>query len=214
MELHGPAGFVTIINDNWMDDPVQKALIIATGLAPTNNLESAILVTLNPAPYTVVLRGNNNGTGVALNEVYDLSQTASSSLSAVGTRAQVLTGDDILISGIIISQPSNGATNVVIRGLGPSLTQVGVPNALADPTLELRDQSGTLIRANDNWMDDPAQKALIMAAGLGPTNALESAIAATLAPGQYTGLESGLNNGTGIGKIEFYIVPHSGPILP
>jgi hypothetical protein len=177
-------------------------------------MESAILVTLSPGSYTVLLKGNNNGTVVALNEVYDLSQTASSSLSAVGTRAQVLTGDHILISGIILSQPSNGATNVVIRGLGPSLAQGGIAGVLADPRIELRDQNGTLIRANDNWMDDPAQKALIMAAGLGPPNQLESAIAETLAPGQYTGLVFGVNNGTGIGKIEFYIVPHSGPILP
>ena len=205
IELHGPTGFITIINDNWRSD--QEAEIIATGLAPTNNLESAIVATLNPGSYTVILLGVNNGTGVALNEMYDLSPSASSSLSAVGTRAHISTGGDILISGIIMPQSSN----VVIRGLGPSLPLAGV---LADPTLELRDSNGTLIRADDNWQDDPVQAAMIIAAGLAPTNPLESAIAANLAPGSYVGLAAGLNNGTGIGKIEFYTVPHSGPILP
>jgi hypothetical protein len=76
MELHG-TGFTTIINDNWMDAPNRQA-IIDTGLAPTDNLESAILVTLNPGPYTAIVKGNNNATGVALVEVYDLAQAAAS----------------------------------------------------------------------------------------------------------------------------------------
>jgi hypothetical protein len=91
-----------------------------------------------------------------------------------------------------------------LRGIGPSLAQFGVANALADPTLELRNQSGTLIWANNNWQDDPAQAALISAAGLAPTNTLESGIAATLAPGQYTALLAGVNNGTGVGLVEVY----------
>src|SRR5207237_4434101 len=91
--------------------------------------------------------------------------------------------------------------NVIVRGIGPSLP---VTNKLADPTLELRDSNGALIRSDDNWMDDPAQKALIMAAGLGPTNPLESAIYATLAPGPYTALLAGLNNGAGIRLMEVY----------
>ena len=73
LELHGPAGFVTITNNNWRDDPAQEALILATGLAPSNNLESAIDANLNSGAYTAVVRGNNNTTGVALIEVYDLN---------------------------------------------------------------------------------------------------------------------------------------------
>jgi hypothetical protein len=205
LELHGPTGFTTIINDNWRD--TQEAEIIATGLPPTNDLESAIVATLAPGSYTVLLRGRNNTSGVGLNEVYDLSPSASSSLSAVGTRAFISTGSNILISGIITPQ----ASNIVIRGLGPSLPLAGV---LADPTLELRNSNGTLIRSDDNWQDDPAQAALITAAGLAPSDPLESGIYATLAPGAYTGLAAGRNNGTGIGKIEYYLLPHSGPILP
>src|SRR5947207_4970879 len=79
MELHGPTGFLTIINDNWRD--TQEAEIIATGLAPTNNLESAIVVTLAPGPYTAILQGKNNTSGVAIVEVYDLAQGAASKLA-------------------------------------------------------------------------------------------------------------------------------------
>ena len=101
MELHGPTGFTTIINDNWMDAPNRQA-IIDTGLAPTDDLESAILVTLNPGPYTAILRGNNNTTGVALVEVYDLDQAAASKLANISTRAFVNTGANIMIAGFIL----------------------------------------------------------------------------------------------------------------
>src|SRR5438874_2042822 len=83
-------------------------------------------------------------------------------------------------------------------------TAVGVPNALANPTLELRDSNGALLFANNDWQDDPAQAAEITAAGLAPTNNLESGIAATLPPGRYTTLLAGLNNGTGVGLVEVY----------
>ena len=91
-----------------------------------------------------------------------------------------------------------------MRGIGPSLAAFGVPNALANPTLELRDGNGALIRSNNDWQDDPIQAALITAAGLAPTNNLESGIAATLAPGPYTALLAGRNNGTGNGLVEIY----------
>lgn len=208
MELHGSGGFQTIPNDNWRD--TQSAAIKATGLAPTNNLESAILITIDPGSYMVLLEGKNFGTGVALNEIYDLSPTATSSLSAVGTRAQISTGTDILISGLIMPQ----ASSIIVRGLGPSLTSTGISNALANPTLELRNGNGTLIRANDDWLDDPTQASQILAAGLAPIDPNESAIAETLTPGTYTALVAGLNGGTGVGKSEFYLLPHTGPILP
>src|SRR5438045_8130999 len=141
-----------------MDAP-NRAAIEATGLAPTNDLESAILVTLAPGPYTAIVKGKNNGVGVGLVEAYDLGQGAASKLANISTRAFVSTGGDIMIAGFILGGNS-GSDNIIVRGIGPSLTAVGVPNALADPTLELRDQSGTLIRAKDTWIDDPAQKAL------------------------------------------------------
>ena len=203
LELHGPGAFVTITNDNWRDDSVQEGLIIADGLAPTNALESAIDATLAPGAYTGIVRGKNNTTGVAVIEVYDLNPSAGSKLGDISTRAFVNTGDNIVIAGFILGH-SSGVDRIVARGIGPSLTGFGVSNALADPTLELRDSNGTLLIANNNWQDDQAQAAELIADGLVPTNSLESGIAATLSPGLYTALLAGLNNGTGVGLVEVY----------
>jgi hypothetical protein len=200
LELHGPGAFVTITNDNWMDDPAQEAAIIATGIPPSNNLESAIDVTLDPGTYTAVVKGKNNTTGVALVEVYDFSQGASAKLANISTRAFVSTGSDLVIAGFILGG-GTGEGRVAVRGVGPSLT---VPNALADPVLELRDGDGALLVSNNDWQDNPLQAAELTAAGLGLANDLEAGIAATLPPGLYTALLAGLNNGTGIGLVEVY----------
>ena len=171
-------------------------------MAPTNNLESAILATLSPGNYTGILKGNNNGVGVALVEIWDVDQAAGSKLGNISTRGFVATGDDIMIAGLILN--GNTAQDIVVRGLGPSLADFDIPHVLPNPQLELRDINGGLIRANNDWMDDPAQAALIQAAGLAPTNPLESAIYQTLAPGLYTSLLSGVNNSTGVGLAEVY----------
>jgi hypothetical protein len=203
LELHGPGAFATTTNDNWMDDPVQKAAILASGLAPTNNLESAIDATLKPGAYTGVVRGKNNTSGVGLIEVYDLTQAVSAKLGNISTRAFVSTGDEIVIAGFILGNNS-GNDRIVVRGIGPSLAAFGVANALANPTLALRDANGALLIANNDWQDNAAQAAALTAARLAPTNNLESGIATTLPPGLYTALLAGLDNGTGIGVVEVY----------
>lgn len=206
LELHGPAGFVTVANDNWRDDPAQETLIIATGIQPANNLEAAIDATLVPGAYTAIVAGKNNASGVALIEVYDLNQGASSQLANISTRAFVSTADDIVIAGFILGNNS-GTDKVVVRGLGPSLSAVGVPNALVNPSLELRDSNGAVLLQNNNWADDPGQAAELTAAGLAPSHNLESALVATLPPGAYTALLAGVNNGAGIGLVEVYDLP-------
>ena len=208
MELNGPSPFVTIINDNWRSD--QEAEIQATGIAPTNDLESAILVTLEPGAYTAIVRGENNSSGVALIELYDLSLGVPSKLGNISTRAFVSTGNNIVIAGFILG---NGTSDdkIVVRGIGPSLTAFGVPNALANPTLELRNSDGALLVSNDDWQDNPAHAAELIAFNLAPTNDLESGLVATLAPGAYTALLAGLNNGTGVGLVEVYDNPVAGP---
>ena len=203
LELHGPGAFVTITNNNWRDDPVQETAIIATGIPPTNDLESAIDATLNPGAYTAIVGGNGNTSGVGLIEVYDLSQAVPAKLANISTRAFVDTGDNIVIAGFMLGGNS-GDDRVVVRGIGPSLTAAGVANALADPKLELRDGNGALLFANNDWQDDPTQAAELTAAGLAPTSQLESGLAVTLPPGLYTALLAGLNNGTGIGLVEVY----------
>jgi hypothetical protein len=209
LELHGPGSFATITNDNWRSD--QELEIIGTGLAPTNNLESAIVAVLAPGNYTAIVLGKNNTTGTALVEVYDLDPAAASKLANISTRAFASTGTDIMIAGFILGSGTND-TNLIVRGLGPSLGTAGVANALANPTLELRNASGTLLASNNDWQDDPIQAGLISAAGLALPNALESGIATTQAPGQYTALLGGLNNGTGVGLVEVYDLGSAGPL--
>jgi hypothetical protein len=111
-----------------------------------------------------------------------------------------------MIGGFIIGN-NIGATDVIIRAIGPSLSQHGLSNVLADPTLELHDGNGALVQSNDNWQDDPDQAARISAANLAPSNSLESAIWASLAPGNYTAIVRGKNNGVGIGLVEVYSFP-------
>jgi hypothetical protein len=201
LELHGPGAFVTITNNNWRE--TQEAEIQATGIPPTNDLESAIVATLAPGAYSAIVRGNNNASGIALVEAYDLDQDALSTLANISTRAFVGTGDNIVIAGFVVG--GRGETDdLALRGIGPSLTAAGVPDALADPTLDLRDGNGALLVANNDWQDDPAQAAELTAAGLAPTNNLESGITVTLPPGLYTVLLAGRNNGTGVGLVEVY----------
>ena len=201
LELHGPGSFATVFNNNWKDS--QQAQIQATGLAPTHDLESAIDATLAPGNYTAVVRGNGTGKGIALVEVYDVETGVASKLANISTRAHVGTGGNVVIAGFILGN-NQGHDRIVVRGLGPSLSAFNVPDPLQDPTLELRSQNGTLLRANNNWQDDPAQAIEIAAAGLAPSNTKESAIAVTLPPGLYTAILAGLNNGTGVGLVEVY----------
>jgi hypothetical protein len=160
-------------------------------------------VTLAPGAYTAVLHGNGTGVGVGLVEVYDLDPGAASKLGNLSTRAFVRTGGNVVIAGFILGN-GGGDDRVVVRGLGPSLSQFGISNPLGDPTLELRDQNGTLLKSNDDWADDPVQAAEITAAGLAPSDGKESAIAATLPPGLYTAILAGRNATIGVGLVEVY----------
>ncbi len=203
LELHD-ASTTLETNDNWKtraDGSSQQAVIEATGIAPTNDLESAIVRTLpaNNAGYTAIVRGKNNTTGVGVVEAYDLDTAANSKLGNISTRGLVETGDNILIGGFIAG---NGLTKVLIRAIGPSLANFGITNPLLDPTLELHDNSGTTIATNDDWQT--TQESEIIATGIPPTDPRESAIVSTLPPGAYTAVVRGKNNATGIAVVEIY----------
>ncbi|HEV2840506.1 MAG TPA: hypothetical protein VGW39_04195 [Chthoniobacterales bacterium] len=200
LDLRDSAGVRILANNDWRD--TQETEIEATGIPPTDDLEAAIVQTLAPGSYTVILGGMSMTTGVGLVEIYDLDQEVNSKLANLSTRAFVDTGNNIVIAGFILG--GSGNDRIVARGIGPSLTAFGIPNALPDPTLELRDSNGALLMANNDWEDDPDQAAELTDAGLAPTNNLESGIAMTLAPGAYTALLAGANNGTGVGVVEVY----------
>jgi hypothetical protein len=201
LELHQSDGTI-VTNDNWKD--TQRAEIEASGIPPGDDREAAIVATLPPGNHTAILGGKGGTTGAALVEVYDLSQPANARLANISTRGFVDTGDNIMIAGFIAG-PSNGTlVQVLVRGIGPSLTAAGVPGALQDPFLELHDGNGVTIATNDNWKE--TQQADIENTGTPPPDVRESAILTPLAPGNYTAILRGKDNSTGIGLVEAYNV--------
>jgi hypothetical protein len=203
LSLFDHTGALIAANDNWKS--TQPAQIQATGLAPPNDLEAAILVTLSPGAYTAFLQGKAMTTGIGLAEVYDVDPNANAQPTNLSGRAFVGAGNDVLIGGTIIGGNATSLLRVLVRALGPSLASAGVTTPLADPTLSLRDANGNVIANNDNWKD--SQQADIAATGKAPPNDHESAILALLAPGNYTAIVAGKNGTTGIALIEFYSLP-------
>src|SRR5262249_7381894 len=126
-----------------------------------------------------------------LGNTSEFSASFGTELLNISTRLQVLTGDQVLIAGFIIT--GTGPKKVLMRGIGPSLSMMNVPGALQDPMLELHDSTQT-IQTNDNWQD--TQEAEIEATGIPPTDPSESALIATLDPGAYTGILSGVGGTT------------------
>jgi hypothetical protein len=237
LELHNAAGALIAFNDDWVtSNQIQE--IINSGYAPADTSESAIVASLPPGNYTAIVRGAppsptptptssatptpsstvtptptatpvTNTTGVALVEVYDLSPSLQSTLGNISTRSLVETGSDVMIGGFIVqgTQPKN----VIIRAIGPELSQYGVPNPLANPTLELHNSAGNLIASNDDWQHtiiggiittDQVQD--IQNSGHAPGDPSESAIIANLPPGNYTAIVRGVNNTTGVALVEVY----------
>ncbi len=201
LELYDSNGLTFIAsNDDWQSDP-QSTDLIASGLAPTNPLEAALFRSLAPGEYTVIVRGVNDTSGIALAEVYDLSG-GTSRLANISTRGEVETGDDVLIGGVIIG--GTLPARMVIRGIGPSILSL-FTDTLPDPRLDLYDGDGMVISSNDNWRD--TQEAEIIATGLAPSSDLESAISIELSPGAYTVILSGVGGTTGVGLVEAYNLP-------
>ena len=216
LELHNGAGTLIATNNDWQTTIIggiitssQVSDIQNSGHAPTDARESAIIADLQPGNYTAILSGVNGTTGVALVEVYDLAPAASSSLGNVSTRSFVQTDSNVMIGGFIVQ--GSGPKRVIIRAIGPELTPFGVPNALANPTLELHNGAGALIASNDNWQTTiiggiitGSQVSDIQNSGHAPTDFRESAIIANLPPGNYTAIVRGISNTTGVALVEVY----------
>ena len=204
IELRDANNNLIASNDDWFTSNDAQT-ICSYRRDPPNSIESALLVTLNPGSYTAIVKSYSDAqqaatSGVALFEVYDL-RTSSSRLGNVSTRGQVGTGDNILIGGVIVG--GNMSKPVVVRALGPTLTQFGVTGVLQNPYLELRNANGNLVEANNDWQQSP-EAATISADGKAPPDAKESAMAPTLSPGNYTALVTGVGGTTGTGLIEVY----------
>jgi hypothetical protein len=191
--------------------------------SPTNcALESAILITLPPGPYTAIVNGVDGKTGVGLVEVFEADASTVSELSNISTRGFVQSGDDVMIGGLIIE--GSAPATVLIRARGPSMSGAPffVPGTLANPILQLF-SGQDVIAQNDNWQDTPScngfvcgTAAQIAATGLDPCQpnpgqttsptgcAQESAILITLPPGAYTAIVSGVGGATGVGLVEAF----------
>ncbi len=200
LELYDRDGVLIASNDNWEDNANQQE-IIDSGLAPTAESESVILLRVPSddagIPYTAVLRDANGTTGVGLIEVYDLDFGVGPNIQNISTRGHVNVGEGVLIGGTIVL--GSNSQDVIVRALGPSLP---VDGNLADPVLELYDENGALLRSNDNWRSD--QEAEIEATTLQPANDSEAAIVATLSPAPYTAIVRGSNDTMGIALVEIY----------
>ena len=203
LELRGSDGRVLSQNDNWKDDSTTASQLQAKGFALSNDLEAGIVATLAPGAYTATLRGKNETTGNALVELYDLDEASDCQLANISTRGSVQSGDAVMIGGFILG--GDDGTKILIRALGPSLAEFGVPDTLPNPVLELRDGNGALLQRNQNWRD--TQETAIRATGIPPSHDAEAAVVADVAPGAYTAIVSGEGGATGVALVEVYNLP-------
>ena len=200
-------------NNDWRSD--QQTEIAATGLPPEFDTEAALVRTLAPGDYSVILGGADNTTGLGLVEIYDLDYSRLAAFANISTRGLVEPGDHALIGGIIIQPPANPPANlpqvmpstvrVIVRAIGPSMNVNGqpVPGRLADPTLDLYDANGSTVFSNDDWVNS-LQMSEIIASGLAPTDPKESAIIGNFAPGSFTAVVRGAGGTSGIALVEAY----------
>jgi hypothetical protein len=206
LELHDGTGALVATNDNWKSlSTADQQVLTDNGVAPTNDLESALVATLQPGNATVIVRGVNNTSGIALVEAYDIDNTVDSKLANISTRGLVQPDPNALIGGFIIT--GAGTQIVIVRAIGPSLANANPPvaGALADPILELHDGNGTLLASNDNWKDlSPADQTTLTNNGVAPTDDLESALVHTLPLGNTTVVVRGVNGTSGVALVEVY----------
>lgn len=202
LELHDSSGGVIAFNNDWQTG-AQMAEIQTSGMAPANPAESALIVTLSPGNYTVVVGGVGGGQGIGLVEAYEFDGNTTRFIN-ISTRGRVGTGqDEPMIGGFIVQ--GGAAKRVIVRALGPSLAGGPSPiaNVLVDPFLELHDGNGNTLAVNDDWSTG-SQAGEIVGTGLPPANNLESAIVRTLGPGNYTAVVRGYDNTAGVGLVEVY----------
>ena len=200
LELHDSTGAIIATNDNWEES--QRPEITATGLAPHDARESAILRTLQPGAYTAVMRGAKDTTGVALVEVYDLNKDSRSKLANISTRG-FIDADHVLIGGLIAGGNGNANAELVVRAIGSSLQGSGVKDYLADAALELRDGNGALVAANDDFLTPP-ENGVTVPNELNVRSSQDAATGVKVSPGNYTVVVYGKNGAKGIALVEIY----------
>jgi len=205
-----PTGAFVDSNSGWEGTVVLQNAFIQVGAfaLPGTSLDSALLKTLAAGNYTAGVVGSGSETGVALAEVYDADVgTPESRLINLSARAFVGTSANVLIAGFVVS--GNSPETVVIRGIGPGLSQFGVSGVLASPVLTLDDSSGTQIAQNSGWGGTAQLASLFKTVGAFSlaSGSADAAMVVTLPPGSYTVQLSGASGTTGVGLAEVYEVP-------
>ena len=190
-------------NDNWLAADAATMAGAGAFALTAGSKDAALVATLAPGAYTAPVTATDNGSGVALLEVYDASTAGTLTVVNASTRAFVGTGDSVLIPGFSIS--GTGTLRLLIRAVGPTLGTFGVSGVLVDPTITLYFGS-TVLATNDNWAAaDAATMAAVGAFAL-PAGSKDAAIITTLAAGSYTAVVSGVGNTTGTALVELYVV--------
>lgn len=192
----GPAQVGT--NDDW-GTAANATQLQASGFAPGDDREAALLVTLDPGPYTAIVTGAGSTTGVAIIEVFEVGGHTIP-LTNISTRGRVQAGENVMIGGFIVQ--GDAPLRLVVRARGPSLSAAGVPDALSDPHLQLF-SGPTQIAVNNDWADWPDQPEVI-ASGFVPVDPRESLMLLTLPPGAYTAVVTGASGTSGVAIVEVF----------
>ena len=205
-------------NDDWSTDSLgkdQSAAIAAVAsrvgafALPAGSKDSALLFTVNDGAHTTGLLRPNSTTGVALTEVYDTDTAPGARLTNVSARMNVAPGEGTLIAGFIIA--GTVPKTVLIRGIGPTLSQFAVGGVLADPQISAYSGS-TLLDSNDNWETGTSTAAQIISASAQvgafalPAGSKDAVLLMTLQPGTYTVVVTGVANTSGVALVEVYDV--------
>ena len=206
LRLYDATGNVLVENTGWAGAPALTQAAAISGAFPlaTGHADSAVLVSLAPGNYSIqVLDSRSTNGGVALAEIYDVAGGSASRLANASSRSSLTAADGVLISGFVITGTTNGS--LLVRGVGPALTQFGVTGALADPIVSLYDGTGRMVANNDNWS---ATSLVSSASSVGAfalvAGSKDAALTVTLTPGAYTAQVSGATGTTGGALLEIY----------
>ena len=195
LRLYDSAGTLLAANEGWTSHYDE---LVAAGLAPDHERDTALVATLSPGAYTVILESSSRAPGTGLFELYDLAPLNSETKN-LSTRGRVGTGNHSLIAGFVVG--GDQVSRVIVRAIGPSLAASGVSDPLLDPALELRAADGSLLFSNDNWRSN---EEFIVQSGLPPSDDREAAIIATLKPGSYTAILRGTGDTVGNALVEVF----------
>jgi len=208
LELTTLSGVLLATNDDWATADQEAIARAGTSVGAFDlakgSRDAALIVTLPAGNYTMLVKGANDTTGIALAEVYDLDSGSAARLTNLSTRAYVGTGAEQMIAGFVIN--GSGKSRLLLRAVGPTLAAYGLSGTLADPQLILKTLSGTSLDTNDDWSSSLA--ATFSSVGAFPmASPKDAALLESLGSGQYTPAITGSADGTGVALVEAYVVP-------